>query len=80
MSGADRERDRERAISQPISMDPAMPAPNMPHAHRMRVVATEADEVSCTLTPLGDSANAERIRPVGCVSLVMRFSPGTMMR
>ena len=52
----------------------------MPHAHRMRVVATDADEVSCTLTPLGDSANAERIRPVGCVSLVMRFSPGTMMR
>ena len=57
-----------------------MPAPNMPHAHRMRVVAPEAEEVSWTLTPLGDSAKAVIVRPIGSVSSVMRLWPGTRIR
>ena len=63
MRGADRERDSDRAMSQPISIDAAIPAANMPHAHTIRVTAVEADEVSWTLTPPGDSANAERVLP-----------------
>ena len=80
MRGADRERESERAMSKPISIEPIMPAPNMPHAHRMRVVAPEAEEVSWTLTPLGDSAKAVIVRPIGSVSSVMRLWPGTRIR
>ena len=80
MRGADRERDSDRAMSQPISIDAAIPAANMPHVHAMRAMAADADEVSWTLTPLGDSANAESVLPGISTSWVTRFSPGIRIR
>ena len=67
-------------MSRPMSMEVIIPMPNMPHAHRMRAVAPEAEEVSWTLTPLGDSAKAAIVRPVDSVSSVMRLWPGTRIR
>ena len=46
MSGADSSRDRERASSQPISMEATMPPPNSAHVHAMRLKAFDADAVS----------------------------------
>ena len=48
--------------------------------HYQRAMAAEADEVGWTLTPLGDSANAESVLPGISTSWVTRFSPGIRIR
>ena len=63
-----------------MSMEVIIPMPNMPHAHTMRAVARDAEKVSWTLTPLGDSAKAESVRPGISASWVTRFSPGIKIR
>ena len=67
-------------MSQPISIDRAMPAPKSEHVHAMRDSAADADEVSWTEIPLGDEAMAVMVRPGMIFALVTRFASGTLIR
>ena len=67
-------------MSQPISIDRAMPPPKSEHVHTMRPSAFDADAVSWTDTPEGEDATAVNVRPEITLPLVAMLELGTLMR